>query len=908
MSVVDEDTARAVNAGRETIGGMLSELQRELKKVFLVFVVAFLGTILSLRWWIWDYLESVTKAQMSDAVAAEVDIIARTPFDVILMQIKIGAIVGIALAVVFGLYLARKAIVGRIEDRGVEVTSGKLYGFIALSLALAVVGMVYAYAVFFPLMFKILAEQAYAAGAKPSYGIVRFTEFLLLLTISFALAAQLPLLMSVLSYSEIVPYETFRDKWRYAVLGIFIFGAVFSPPDPFTQIMWAIPLVTLYVFSLGLAKVVTNVHRGGVQGSPVEPGTFRRKGYLIVAAAVLGGVGTAVALWSGHAEVVGEAALGPLPERTSIPFFGEFQFPTQVERGGPVTWIRSGLAMGLVCGAIALGYGLVSVLRMPVISRAYVGVGEGDAEDDPSDVDIRALDAEGVRGAPLVAFADLSESDAVEIAGEAMEAGDEEKGRLVLERWETAQEQGVESGAQESDVAVDAADLHGLSADGVAEAPEATFAALSEDEAVEIAGAAMENGQEAKGRLILQRWEEAGDVEDKPVTGDPANLDLRELDAAGVDAAPPEAFEAIDEDEAIDIAGDAMEAGQEEKGQRVLQRWDEVNEAGAAGGESDGTDTSQDDAEVEGLLAGVGGGDDGDEGAFGGLVSDTAGGMLSSFASEERDEDEIGGYMYDIGFVLDSMRSRMFVIVATFIGVFTACFAYLYTVGIKQIMEVFISEVPNDALAPGQRATDATDVVIALHPVEVLIFIVKFSGVVAILVTLPLFLYYAWPALQQRGIAPGSGERWAFLMWGYIFLVGTLTGAIVGFFVIAPEVISYLVTDAVSSGMVVSYRIKSLLWVVFFMTIGFGFFLNIPIAMLLVHLSDLIYFQSMRKYWRHVVLVTFIVATLVTPGGVLTMLVFAIPVSVAYLAGLVLLWLLTAPWRLLGRGRASKTS
>jgi len=906
MSVVDEDTARAVNAGRETIGGMLSELQRELKKVFLVFVVAFVGTILSLRWWIWDYLESVTKAQMNDAVAQEVDIIARTPFDVILMQVKIGAIVGIVIASVFGIYLARKAILTRIEDTGVEVTWGKLYGFIALSIALAIVGMVYAYAVFFPLMFKILAEQAYAAGAKPSYGIVRFTEFLLLLTVSFALAAQLPLLMSVLSYAEIVPYETFRDKWRYAVLGIFVFGAVFSPPDPFTQIMWAIPLVTLYVFSLGLAKVVTNIHRGGVHGSPIEPGTFRRKGYLVVAATVIGGVGTAVALWSGHAEIVGEAVLGPLPERLSVPFLGEFQFPTDVERGGLAVWIRSGLAMGAVSGALALAYGLVSVLRMPVISRAYAGVETDDTGDaDPSDVDLAALDAEGVRRAPLASFAHLSESEAVDLAGEAMEAGDDEKGRLLLERWEDAQEQGIEAGGR-SEASPDAADLHALDADGVAAAPEEAFAALSEDEAVEIAGAAMENDQEAKGRLVLQRWEEAGDVEQKPVTGDPANLDLRELDAAGVDAAPPEAFEAIDEDEAIDIAGEAMEAGEEEKGQLVLQRWDEINEAGAAGGTSD----EEDDTESDGLLVGGAGdgGDGGEGGAFGGLLSDTAGGMLSSFASEERDEDEIGGYMYDIGFILDSMRSRMFVIVATFIGVFTACFAYLYTVGIKQIMEVFISEVPNEALAPGQRATDATDVVIALHPVEVLIFIVKFSGVVAILVTLPVFLYYAWPALQQRGIAPGSGQRWAFLMWGYIFLVGTLTGAIVGFFVIAPEVISYLVTDAVSSGMVVSYRIKSLLWVVFFMTIGFGFFLNIPIAMLLLHLSDLVYFQSMRAYWRHVVLVTFILAMVVTPGGVLTMLVFAIPVSVAYVAGLILLWLLTAPWRLLGRGRASGAS
>ena len=845
MSVVDEDTARAVDAGRETIGGVLSEAQRELKKVFLVFVFAFLGTILALRWWIWDYLEAVTKAQMNQSVAQEVDIIARTPFDVILMQVKIGVIVGIVLASVVGLYLARKAILGRIEDTGVNVTAGKVYGFIALSLGLAIVGMVYAYAVFFPLMFKILAEQAYAAGAKPSYGIVRFTEFLLLLTISFALAAQLPLVMGVLSYGEIIPYETFRDKWRYAVLGIFVFGAVFSPPDPFTQIMWAIPLVTLYAFSLGVAKVVTNVHRGGVRDSPVEPGTFRRKGYLVIGATVLSGVATAAALYTGHAEIVGEAVLEPLPRSASIPFLGEISFPTRVERGGPTVWLRSGLLMGLLAGGVALAYTLVTVLRMPVIPRAYVGVGD----EDPEAVDVASLDAEGVRRAPLAAFADLSESEAVDIAGQAMEDGNDEKGRLVLERWEDAQQAAAGDGAADGD-ATDAVDLRGMDAQGVREAPESAFVALSEEQAVDIAGAAMENDDEEKGRLVLQRWDEINEAGAESETSDDEHTN------------------------AVSTAGTAEAGG-----------------AGAAAAEQSAA-----------------AGDEEDEALFDDLFSDTAGGMLGAFADEERDEDEIGGYMYDIGFILDSMRSRMFVIVAVFIGVFTASFAYLYTVGIKQIMDVFISQVPNDALAPGQRATDATDVIIALHPVEVLIFIVKFSGVLSILVTTPVILYYAWPALQQRGLAPGTGDRRAFLMWGYVLLMGTLTGAIIGFFGVAPTVISYLITDAVESGMVVSYRIKSLLWIVFFMTIGFGFFLNIPVGMLLLHLSDLVYFEQMRKYWRHFVMVTFVVAALITPGGILTMLVFAVPVAVAYVIGLLLLWLLTAPWRLLGRGRASGAS
>src|SRR6056297_4176730 len=71
--------------------------------------------------------------------------------------------------------------------------------------------------------------------------------------------------MSGLAYTGIVQYETFRDKWRYAIMGIFVFGAVASPPDPFTQIMWATPLILLYAFSLYLTKVVVTVKRGSEQ-------------------------------------------------------------------------------------------------------------------------------------------------------------------------------------------------------------------------------------------------------------------------------------------------------------------------------------------------------------------------------------------------------------------------------------------------------------------------------------------------------------------------------------------------------------------------------------------------------------------------------------------------------------------
>ena len=727
-SALDEDTLRTLDAGRETLLELAGSARAELKKVFVAFVLAFVGTVVAMRLYVWELLRANTESQLQETVAANLDLVARTPFDVILIQVKLGLIVGGIVGGLVGIFLGRRALLRRI-DASIPITRVRLYGFIALSATLAVLGIAYAYSLFFPLMFKVLAGQAYQAGVKPTYGIVRYTEFLLLLTISFGLAAQVPLFIGALSYAEIVPYETFRDNWRYAILGIFVFGAVFSPPDPFTQIMWAIPLIALYAFSLGLAKILTNVHRARRTGASVDSGRYRRKALQVVGAAGVGGFGSVGALYAG----VGPTVAGLLPDRIVLPYLADrvLRFPA-LYASDPAAWIGLGVRVGLIVGVVALAVTLISVLREPVVPRF----------GDRSGVDLADLDAAGVRSAPASAFAELSESEAVTLARESMD-DDPEKAQAILDRWE----------------AVDAAD------------------------------------------------------------DDPA-------------------------------------------------------------------DTTSDPGET---------------------VSDTAMGMASAFADEETDEDDIGGYLYDIRFILDSLRSRLFVLFVVFMGVLGASFGYLYWRGIEDIMTQFTKRVPNEQFRPGAGASGPTDIVVALHPVEVLIFIVKFSGLLAILATLPLVLYYAWPAVKERDLAPGGGDRRGFLLWGGLLAITVVGGSILGFVVIAPTIISYLVSDALSAGMVVSYRIRNLLWVIFFLTVGVGLFLAIVLTVVLFHVTGLIPFESMYRRWRPAVFGIVVAAALFTPGGVMTMFVLAIPGSIAFLLGLAVLWVLTLPRRL-WNARGAQTS
>ncbi|MGM0605764.1 MAG: twin-arginine translocase subunit TatC [Halobacteriota archaeon] len=724
-SALDEDTQRTLAEGRDTLYAILRSAQTDLQKVFVVFLVGFLLTFWTLRTYIWDWLRAITESRMRAEVGDSFDIIATTPFDVILLQAKIGLFVGVMIAIPVLLYFTRDA----LRDRGYLPQSpiprwkiALVGGFAAL---LFTGGAAYGFNVFFPFMFGFLAEFGYDAGFAPTYSIVMWTEFIVLLTVSFGLAAQMPLFITALSYAEIVPYETFRDKWRHAVVGIFVFGAFFSPPDPFTQIMWAIPLIILYATSLYLAKVVVTAKRAGEQ---INVRTVARSSWN-----VLGGLFVAgVAVVYGYHEYGGRSATNDLLALAGSQYR---ILPPDV-----------GFASAEVSLAL---YGAVLGTVFAVIGLAYF------------------------------VYAELESATAI--------------------------------------------------AD--------------------------------------------------PVVADPAAIDLSTLDEGGIRAAPPEAFAELTEEEALSHASQAIEADDPEKARAILDRFDETEPLR----ESDtDTETDQDDdASATGGDADAG--DAPAERDLGDRTSDAGETFLEELTDGETDSDDIGGYYTDVVFIFDSLRSRSFRIVATFLVSMAAVFAWLYVGGLRDVRVDFYSRLP-------EQVTAESVSVITLHPVEALIFMVKFSVLVAVLVTLPVIAYYAWPSLRELGFV--RGRQRVVYVWTAALTGGMVGGFVLGYAVISPVTISYLAADALAADMIISYRINDFMWLIIFTTAGIGFLADIPIVMILLNSAGVPY-ASMRKRWREVFITMLTLAAVFTPADIITMLLVAIPLLFAYGVGLLALFFVT---------------
>jgi sec-independent protein translocase protein TatC len=122
-------------------------------------------------------------------------------------------------------------------------------------------GAAFFYYVLLPYAIQFFAGFEQAAGTdvlpvQMENKVGEYIGFVMTLIFAFGLCFELPVLLTLLARVGIVTSAGLASKRRYAIVAVVAVAAVVTPPDVFSQISLAVPLIGLYEVSIWLAKVM----------------------------------------------------------------------------------------------------------------------------------------------------------------------------------------------------------------------------------------------------------------------------------------------------------------------------------------------------------------------------------------------------------------------------------------------------------------------------------------------------------------------------------------------------------------------------------------------------------------------------------------------------------------------------
>jgi sec-independent protein translocase protein TatC len=126
---------------------------------------------------------------------------------------------------------------------------------IVSSVVFFALGMGFAYFIVFPVAFGFFAGYA-PTGVQMMTDIDKYLSFVLTMFIAFGITFEVPVVVVVLVRLGVVSLEKLRSIRGYVIVGAFVVGAIFTPPDVVSQVMLAVPLWLLYELGLVVARFV----------------------------------------------------------------------------------------------------------------------------------------------------------------------------------------------------------------------------------------------------------------------------------------------------------------------------------------------------------------------------------------------------------------------------------------------------------------------------------------------------------------------------------------------------------------------------------------------------------------------------------------------------------------------------
>lgn len=236
----------ATNAPSESFISHLIELRNRLVRVVIVFVVMFLG----LFHWAQDLYALLAQPMLAvlpkggQMIATEVI----TPF---MVPIKVAMMTAFLITLPHTLYQIWAFIAPGLYQHEKKLGIPLIIASVLLFLS----GMSFAYFLVFPVVFGFVVGVA-PVGVAVMTDIGKYLDFVMMMFLAFGVTFEVPIVVILLVKMGMVSIAKLREIRPYVIVGAFVIGAIFTPPDIISQFMLAVPLWLLYEAGILIAAVL----------------------------------------------------------------------------------------------------------------------------------------------------------------------------------------------------------------------------------------------------------------------------------------------------------------------------------------------------------------------------------------------------------------------------------------------------------------------------------------------------------------------------------------------------------------------------------------------------------------------------------------------------------------------------
>ncbi len=175
--------------------------------------------------------------------------IATDVVGVFLVPVKVAFLVAFVIALPYVLYQAWAFVAPGLYAHERRL----VLPLVIASSLLFVLGMSFSYFLVFPMVFKFMASIA-PEGVAWMTDIDKYLSFVMTSFIAFGVTFEVPVVVIVLVRVGVVSLEKLKEVRPYVIVGAFVVGAIFTPPDVLSQVMLAVPLWLLYELGLFIAR------------------------------------------------------------------------------------------------------------------------------------------------------------------------------------------------------------------------------------------------------------------------------------------------------------------------------------------------------------------------------------------------------------------------------------------------------------------------------------------------------------------------------------------------------------------------------------------------------------------------------------------------------------------------------